>query len=467
MTAVMLEHVEDVQFDGAAGSTQAKIKFIHKCEECREAYPHGGWTCRVSPNGDMYKGTDPIMDQAMNGAGWRNLASASLSLKTICVLCYAKLHPDEQCLKDDGNPTNTFTRRAHESKGKVSKTRNAWFLKNQAAQGRLQDTVPMGLDAIDAYERLNKSADLRKGTDWVTFLCDFISLHYSCKSCLRVPLMSNSWVRLIKLNAELTEGMSNMGEQKGGHWACAHCLAKWTHAESAAYRTIIFHDQDVQSPSDRYAFVGSLTSGQENMLMFLKGCEMIKLINGREPTKEIILEVIDQLAHVVCGSLLNLLPEIQEYKAADPSKHHWASRFQFYCEDRRLSIMEVGQPFFAADLGLLDKSPRFLEKDELDLIIDVVAATKNFMNVAHDKRTPSIKEHILYLANRPHVHDARNRMNVICQQITPMAIENVQTALPHKKKTNSASSSASGTNIGALAVHVDDTLTYTGPEYEC
>ena len=82
--------------------------------------------------------------------------------------------------------------------------------------------------------------------------------------------------------------------------------------------------------------------------------------------------------------------------------------------------MRVGQPFHAADLGLLPSKPRVLTSAEVDFVIDVLASGLNFeMALCNGPAQRAIQ---CRLAKNPRVQDARKRLLAICDQVVPRPI---------------------------------------------
>jgi len=246
-------------------------------------------------------------------------------------------------------------------------------------------------------------------------------VRYTCAECKRTPVRNSGWWRLMKAGMDVDqEGLIDYGVKAGGHWACGICCEHYLQGKQNRWHTIIFHEKHVVSPTDRYVFVGNLTKEQEATLLFLKGCHMFEMLNGQPPTKDLILRIIDELTSEVENKLLDLLPEIRTFHAADPSKHWWAKNFQPHCEDSRLSIQKVGQAFHAADLSSLPSLPSELTFSQVEALIEVLCASVNFEVCAG--KGPAEKALVERLRANQGVQRARRRMLAICDQVLPRQV---------------------------------------------
>jgi hypothetical protein len=358
---------------------------------------------------------DPRTTQAIRGT-FKNVAERPNEEEFLtCCFCYAAVvverggDASKWIKTPSGPPTTAWTKAARASKPHVeNKTRATFVLARLQAKLDKNPSDAPTIDLVKAYQAIAGSSDLRKGNDWVTQLCSVVSLHYGCPSCRKVPLRNSDWLRLLRVNSnEDATGHTTSGESSG-YWFCGVCLSKWSHAACAGFRTVIFHEDSVARPSDRYAFLGQVTSTQDNTLNFLKQCVLLDTLEkaGMQTTKSNILHCIETLSRANEQKLRWLLPEVKQFRCADPAKDHYAYQFRMYCEDPRLSLAKVGQPFHAADLSGLDVTA--LASSEVDLLIDVCAAALNF-----EQRTGLTKSERAIqwaLDTNPRVHQARGMM---------------------------------------------------------
>ena len=272
----------------------------------------------------------------------------------------------------------------------------------------------------ESYQTLNQNSSLRKARDWCTKLGPFTSLHYTCIKCSKTPLKNNGWWRLLRSRVVPREGLSEGGEGSGLMWACGICGEHWTAGVGNRWRTLIFHEEEVRSPSDRYAFVGDLNSEQENLIQFLKGVEMLTALGGAPITKDALIRVIEIMSTEVEQKLLTLLPEVRQFRAIDTRTHWWAYQFEPYCESATISIQRVGQVFHEADLGLLPQNPRVLLSEQVDFLIDMIASAKNFEAGPFDG--PSQRGLAWNLGQNGRVQQARQRLLAICNQFVPRSV---------------------------------------------
>ena len=176
------------------------------------------------------------------------------------------------------------------------------------------------------------------------------------------PLESNSWFRLS--SKALEQGHTYDAQ---GHWRCANCLEKWEWGVGGSKRIII-----TGSPEDVeifVSFVGTIPDDLELQLGLLKAATLLKEVEGKTITKEVVMEGIKQLNERCSGRLGQMLPT-RTCEAKDVTH---VSTVPIYCEDPALSFEGPNLEYRAFKLpgGFGREQP--LSRDGLELCIACAA----------------------------------------------------------------------------------------------
>ena len=127
----------------------------------------------------------------------------------------------------------------------------------------------------------------------------------------------------------------------------------------------------VGSPEDAAvfcSFLGTVPADLELQLGLLKTALLLTELNGKEVTKERLLEAIQKLNDEASGRLGQILPT-ETYRAQDPKSK---SSVPIYCEDPRLSLECPGLSYKAFQLPP-ESTPKQLTRDDLQLVIAFAA----------------------------------------------------------------------------------------------
>ena len=132
----------------------------------------------------------------------------------------------------------------------------------------------------------------------------------------------------------------------------------------------------------QHAYVGGVPQLLENRIQMIKGCGLVKQINGRTVDEETLLQAIDELGAKVEERFKDL-KEVVVVEAMDPNKHDY---FKWHgatilCEDPRLSLAAPGQQFKAIDLKLVQEPPVTLTPYEVEFLVDTIAGAMDIESI--------------------------------------------------------------------------------------
>jgi hypothetical protein len=290
-----------------------------------------------------------------------------------CIHCCELFHGQVYVNTAKGTPNSKFYHLSRLSKRGHDQSRGQFILKRHDVKASTAGSLA-GLKAVDVYNALVKSKELRKGRDWISRLGPDVFILYGCINCKTWPLQSCSFYRTMKLAAKEDFGCS---EGKDGTWRCGNCLEKWSWGADGCYRLFVIGGSPEADTmiNHKYWFIDATTASIENKLQFLKGCQALKELNGRKVsiTFESVLQVIKTLNEEV-ERRLETLPEVKVIKSA-PIDSHWNRHtFKVVCEDARLSLPKQGVPIKVIDLSQ-SEMPEKLTMPQVDFLLDICAST--------------------------------------------------------------------------------------------
>jgi hypothetical protein len=269
-----------------------------------------------------------------------------------------------------GPVTSAWVKLSRRSKSTPTSRKKAEWIVNRLESLKTEKGEVCNAKAV--WQELTRSQDLNKGTDWVTKLGPFCSVHYGCVKCDIYPLKSSGWYRLIKQTVDVNQ--TGLSGDACGHWACGSCCARWSWGLGGHRRLMIIDG----TPEPLYLFVGQLSSLQENTVKFLKAAEMLKLIGSKPVTKDIVMQTIMELNDEVQKKLMHL-KEVRSFVSTDPAADDRAWQFKVYCEHEALSLRCPGIQFHALDLKVRPEGPPpTASPEEIDFILDIISAAMNF-----------------------------------------------------------------------------------------
>ena len=378
-----LEPEDDGTFDGASGASRLKPD-LWRCQGCGDSYPMVSWMANVRTSDHSFFGFQDkrLRDIFEREAGFENLYEAG-TVMLACPYCCESWH--KQVYVDRKDPgrhrlLERYRRRAMNSRGmKMQASRVAWICKH--ADKHNPDAS--GVSYTELFQTMSSNQQARKSTDFVYILSPWCTLSYGCQRCLVVPLRSCSWWRTIRPMSTpapgLTESSGGSGNRPKAHWRCGNCLEEWTWGEQGTTRVFAIGGNDDKGDTYSgyiYAYIGAIPQALENRIIFIKGCVLMKQINGRAVTKEVLLQAITEL-NTVLETRFKDLKEVRVFTAADPMTHDYFrhSGAKILCEDPRLSLATPGQSYKGIDLRRVKNPPAVLTPDEVEFLVDTIAGT--------------------------------------------------------------------------------------------
>ena len=378
-----LESEDDGTFDGASGASRMKPN-LWICQGCGASFPLVSWMANVRTCDKTFFGFQDkrLRDIFEREAGFKNLYEAG-SVMLACPYCCEAWH--DQVYVDRKDPDRhrlleKYRRRAMNSRGmKMQDSRVAWICKHADRH----NSDASGVSHTELFQLMSANQQFRKSTDFIYILSPWCALFYGCEYCLVVPLRSCSWwrtVRPLSAPAEgLTESSGGGGNKPKAHWRCGNCLEEWTWRKQGATRVFAIGGNGGEGDtfSDYiYAYIGWIPQALENRINFIKGCVLLKQINGRVIGKEVLIKAITELNAVLETRFKNL-EEVGVFTAKDPLTHDYfkVRGAQILCEDPRLSLATPGQSYKGIDLRRVKSPPAVLTPDEVEFLVDTIAGT--------------------------------------------------------------------------------------------
>jgi hypothetical protein len=418
-------------FQGACGAAQEQPPLL-QCADCSRTFFWATWLAHLHPDNQFAKVVDPRIKTTIDKARNKDFENRVLDkpVRPVCAYCcgkYMKRNDFVHVVDGKDKPTNTFVNLAKKSKGvsrgKKSVARTVVF--NNEAQFRRQE-IEAGppADAEQTFKQLTQSGIFRRATDWYVEIASFTLLFYGC-GCGLYPVKPGHWWRLIRLCKEFKEGLSDAG-QDVGHWHCGACLAQWNWTSMGAKRMFVIGNLSDTRTLPVFCYIGD-TQGTdlEQKIIFLKGVQMLRQLNGKPVTKENILELLEASTERVTAKLMRCIPQyMRMVESKDASSVH---NRKIYCEDHRLQLNTAGIRYACIDVNLMPEEvkPYTMTNDELDEILDFVASCLDIEGV--NPTQPAMKKaqkSILYRdtqswAPNPRFSEGRERLARIIGQIRP------------------------------------------------
>jgi hypothetical protein len=372
---------EDSTFVGACGATrEAPLEF--KCDDCHTQYYWHYWVApftqdnafaKVNQNYDKLK----AIRQAQDGDFKNQFTNEKI--RTTCAYCAEKLHKRVYVDPEKKEPNNYWRNKLKEAKGysrgKKALQRTLGFADEKAERAAvLGDRKPQSAKVV--YQSLRDNHTLRLAVDWVVELCNICYLWYACAACGMIPVRSNMWWRLVRLAVEFREGLESASSDTG-HWHCGNCLTQWNWTSDGGKRVFAFGRLEDESQPVLWGYIGDTQGTKlESKIQALKACTMLEVLDGKEVTREHLLEAIEQLNCRAVKKLVHALGSKRTVwlEAKDPTGVH---NHKPFVSDERLMLKYPGTKYLAIDLGKVqantkDKVQTF-STEELEELLDTCA----------------------------------------------------------------------------------------------
>ena len=328
------------------------------------------------------KHTDIMVQQAIGQVEQHDVPVNMFDEKPVyfwCIQCCAEAHEEElkaannSYFKEDGRPSSFWLRHSRSSKNaKMSDRRVEWVLKMHD-----QKSDNTGVSSYTVYNAMQDSM-LNRATDWITELGGsnaFMWLLYGCTSCQQYPVRSSDWYRVTRnVRGDLLGG-TNAGEDVG-YWHCAACFTRWSWALCGAKRLLVIGEADEHNGFKEgysFAYIGQTSAALENKIQFLRTANALTRLGDKMVTKDTLLEVIAACNESVIKKFSKGMKEVHEIKSKIVPQTELDYRaIHLTCEDRRLSMRRMGEPFLAVDVSKTEVHD--IDMDMFDFLIDVSAA---------------------------------------------------------------------------------------------
>ena len=420
---------DDGTFDGASGvARMTPDQWV--CKECGAAFPLVSWMANVRTSDKTFFGFQDkrLRDIFERESEFKNFYEAG-SVMLACPYCCEKWHNEVYVNRKDParhRLMEKYRRRAMNSRGmKMQNSRVAWICKNADRN----NTDAGGVSYTEVFQQMTANQQYRKSTDFIYILSPWCALFYGCSYCRVVPLRSCSWWRVVRPATEpkegLTEASGGGGSKPRAHWRCGNCLEEWTWGDQGDKRVFAIGGNCGEGEvfTDYiYAYIGAIPQSLENRINFIKGCVLLKQINGRVIGKETLLTAIAELNCMLETRFKNL-EGVEIFTAKDPQTHDYFKWHgaQILCEDSRLSLATPGQSFKGINLRSIKSPPAELTPDEVEFLVDTIAGTLDIEAVATRPKTQThrLKWDILESGHFKRARIAFNRLTSAAPQAAP------------------------------------------------
>ncbi len=152
-----------------------------------------------------------------------------------------------------------------------------------------------------------------------------------------------------------------MTHSAGGHWRCGGCFTKWFWRTGGSKSLVITGEATLHggSKQDEYAFLQDNSMVINAKIHVLKIARMINMINGREITKDLLMDVFSTLDDQISAKFSKGVKEVRRVKGYRPTAEElrWTVA-HIACEDPSLSLPSSGMDFQAIDLKLCNTHVR-------------------------------------------------------------------------------------------------------------
>ena len=390
------EQVKDGPGDFAGASAASRVRAsLHQCEWCGQKEANYSWMCYVDKESKQFaEKLDPVFEYVKtNKKEWKFDSS---QVEFVCIYCKGKYDKKQylQRMKSDPSrwtPTAEWNKKRNKSGGRMTQSQRAFLLKRFESQAGAEHF--RGTTAMQVYEAQSND-NFRKGSDWVSHIGPDVYLLYGCSRCHIYPLKSSDFLRTAKMSVKDTD--SNIHDAAGNEWRSPCCGAKWTWGVEGKFRLLVLGGNPESKKMENHMYVyigGNFPQTLENQIQFLKGCELLKTLGGRDITKNNILEVIHEV-NCAAESRLSTLPEVEQIKVINPQElqnyeYHW----RIVCQDRRLSCPHAGKQIRVINLKRADNMPDSISVEDLECLVALCASTLDIENCEQTTANKKIAKH--------------------------------------------------------------------------
>ena len=211
-------------------------------------------------------------------------------------------------------------------------------------------------------------------------------------------------------------------DSKKCEWRTPCCAKVWSWGEESNSRLFVIgaNPGSTTFALAKYAYIGSNhDKKKENVIDFLRACQVAKAMGNMEYTGENVLRVIAMVADEVEKRLMHL-PEVQEITTKDVKKcENYGYSWKIVCEDERLSIPYIGKRIRVLNMNLAKEKPKTLPLPEFELLLSICAASLDIEAVTTKGPVQKkIKNNFLwYDVDFRKARDAFGKLSVVCNHV--------------------------------------------------
>ncbi len=413
-------------FDGASGAAQAVPDEL-RCSDCGAQHFWHTWFANLHEDNSFAKVGNVKLHQVLERTHGDFNNKKAASIREVCAVCCGKHHGRDDywtvVVSDDGSeilkPTSTFSNLAKKSKGQNRGSKKLDFMikghdEKQMRKQALEAGPPV--QAKDVYEAMTRSNMFRVALDWIVEISCFCYFFYGC-SCGLYPIHSGKWWRLVRQILELKAGLTTASSDQA-KWFCGSCLSPWSWGGDGFKRLFVIGDfgGDTARYPPLLGYVGQTEgTSAEGKIQFLKGCQMLRQLQGREITYDHIIQVINEVNDRATKKLTKALKETRVVTAVDPSSNEKLWNYKVYCENTTLSLSTPGTRYHCIDTKMSTQHIEEFTADELNELLDFCAACLDIDSAPSSALQPAQKKArntILWDGERPNprFHGFRQRL---------------------------------------------------------
>jgi hypothetical protein len=356
-----------------------------------------GYLQNVPPDFPWVKMFDSQMHKACTGNNAINFFLKE-PIRPCCAYCATKLHKKQYymvILQADGKTidkvTSEWTRLKAKSRGMQPNKHHsqiaAMLFDMRTGRANVENLPSTWSIYMSHKDRL-----MARATDWVVELGSdhpFMWVLFGCEPCGIWTLGSHCWFRCQRLVSELQAEDASAGQSEG-HWRCGTCWGKWGWSLCGSMRMIVVGKASVSGgfePGYKFSYIGETDTSIDNKLAFLRTASLLRVLNGREVTKESLMHAVDVLNNEVVCKFSKGMREVRTVRSKTVPKYDqdYAGVY-ITCEDPRLSLHAFGQEYLVLDKKLIEAGQSepigTIDKNFLHFLLDWASAAYDIEGTA-------------------------------------------------------------------------------------
>ncbi len=226
---------------------------------------------------------------------------------------------------------------------------------------------------------------MARACDWVVELGaddPFMWVMFGCNTCETWTLGSHCWYRCQRVVRDLKVESASAGADEG-HWRCATCWGKWCWGLCGPMRLVVIGRASMEGgfePGYQFAYIGDTDASIDNKMAFLRTASILRVLSGKEVTKESLMAALDTLSNNVVCKFSKGVREVRCAQAMEVSSETQdQAGVRIVCEDPRLSLHAAGQEYLVLDKKLIEAKKKepicTIDQDFLHYLLDYAAAS--------------------------------------------------------------------------------------------